>query len=229
MELMELMELMEAGGAGWFSGTSTASAWNDTTANSVISNIGLIKVLQDRVTLSKSTPTAWSTTKYWSGSSWIAAEMVINGNLVVTGTVLASSIKAGHIGTAVSSSANTGVSALATFGTAISSSATTITLLTYVNSSNTAVNVLITAIGRTGVVSGNPVATTTGFALFQNTVSIKDNGWTPATEDTKALCVVATVAAYSSATFKLLAAKSDDNCAVGANMTLSCIGLATGS
>lgn len=79
-------------GAGWFQGT--ASSWSDATANAVISDLGLVKVLMDKVTLSSGT---FAETKYWSGSSWITAALYVNGNLIVSGTILTDAIAANAI------------------------------------------------------------------------------------------------------------------------------------
>ena len=67
----------------------TASSWVDATADSTITSAGFAKVALDSVTLSSGT---FAQTKYWDGSSWILVTSVIDGNLLVSGTVAASKI-----------------------------------------------------------------------------------------------------------------------------------------
>ena len=75
--------------------TVTGSSWSDSDANTAISNAGDTKVDRDTVTLSKAN--TFSTTKYWDGDSWEAISQVVDGNLIVHGTVGANQVDADDI------------------------------------------------------------------------------------------------------------------------------------
>jgi len=70
--------------------------WNDATASAVVQNATgkPDKVIGDTVTLSTSTT---ATTKYWTGVSWEPVGVVIDGNLLVDGTLSAAKLTAGTI------------------------------------------------------------------------------------------------------------------------------------
>lgn len=76
----------------------SATSWSDATADSVITSAGDTKVPRDTVTLSDG-PTGFSETRYWNGSSWIVVSEVINGNLVVHGTIGTDQLEAGAVTT----------------------------------------------------------------------------------------------------------------------------------
>ena len=68
------------------------TSWSDATANShFTTNYGGIKVVGDRATIYDNA-TAFAATKEWNGSAWVAATAVVDGNLLVTGSVTASRI-----------------------------------------------------------------------------------------------------------------------------------------
>lgn len=69
-----------------------SGTWADATANSLLPS--LPAVIGDTVTISNTTS---ATTKYWSGSSWVAPGVVIDGNLLVSGTLSADKINAGTL------------------------------------------------------------------------------------------------------------------------------------
>jgi len=73
----------------------SGSSWSDSDANTAISNAGDTKVARDTVTLSKAN--TFSTTKYWDGDSWEAVTQVVDGNLIVHGTVGADQVDANDI------------------------------------------------------------------------------------------------------------------------------------
>lgn len=75
----------EAGPRGSRAFYGSASAWVDGTADATITAFGFTKVALDQVTLSNGT--SWAETRFWSGSAWTAISAVINGNLLVNGTV----------------------------------------------------------------------------------------------------------------------------------------------
>lgn len=93
----------EAGtrGSRQFYGTATTNAWSDTEANNVITNAGAVKQLNDTVTLSKTTVPTFAQTRYWNGSSWATVSQVIDGNLVVQGTLSADRLATGSMNAAV--------------------------------------------------------------------------------------------------------------------------------
>lgn len=84
---------------------ASGSSWSDSTANSAITTVtgSATKVIGDTVTISNGT--SFAGTKYWSGVSWVSPGVVIDGNLLVSGTVSASKLTVGQI-TVPSSSAS---------------------------------------------------------------------------------------------------------------------------
>jgi len=91
MELMKLADSPVKRGSSKF--YTTGSAWDDTTANNAVLAIYPAgKVTNDEVTISNGTNFAM--TKYWNGSAWIAPGTVIDGSLLVSGTVSAAKINA---------------------------------------------------------------------------------------------------------------------------------------
>ena len=169
-------------------------------------------------------------------NGWVTnIALYVNGDAVITGTLAASRIRAGHIGTAVTATATNAITATATFASAITTSATLIGSLTYTNSANTAVKVLITANGRTGIASGNAGALGAAsivLGLFNESTVIMDYGWTPAVQDARSLSATAIIAANSSTTFYLRGAKDTATAGlyfIGCNMMINCIGVASGA
>lgn len=78
------------------SGTAASAAWSDTTANAVFTNAGYTyKVLGDICTLSYST--TWTLTKFWDGSAWAVLSELIDGNLLVTGTIAGNKLAANTV------------------------------------------------------------------------------------------------------------------------------------
>lgn len=69
---------------------ATGGSWVDSTADAAITAAGLTKVLLDQVTISNGT--SFAETRFWDGSVWATIAAVINGNLLVNGTVGASKI-----------------------------------------------------------------------------------------------------------------------------------------
>lgn len=73
------------------------TAWSDASANQYFTdNYSGIKVLNDRITLYNAAQ-GFAQTKYWSGSAWIAAAAVVDGNLIVTGTITGDKVAANTI------------------------------------------------------------------------------------------------------------------------------------
>ena len=70
------------------------SVWSDTAANTA-SNVQGGKQLNDVVTLYNST--SYSETRFWNGTSWVVITQVIDGNLLVTGSVGATKISASYV------------------------------------------------------------------------------------------------------------------------------------
>ena len=73
----------------------SGSSWSDSDANTAISNAGDTKMTRDTVTLSKAS--TFSKTKYWNGSAWTDVNQVVDGNLIVHGTVGADQVDANDI------------------------------------------------------------------------------------------------------------------------------------
>ena len=89
-----------ARGSGVFSsGIAGLSAWNDATANGVITGAGLTKVVRDQVTLYATpvTSSSFTQTRFWDGSAWVAVSAFISGGLLVDGTISANKIVADSI------------------------------------------------------------------------------------------------------------------------------------
>ncbi len=87
-------------GSRQFYATTTGSVWSDSLANAAITASGATKVLNDIVTLSNATA-GFSQTRFWDGDSWEQVVQVIDGNLVVQGTLGADRIASGLIQTAL--------------------------------------------------------------------------------------------------------------------------------
>jgi len=86
----------EDGRRGSLTAYASGSSWSDATANSAISAAGGggIKVIGDTVTISSS---SFAATKYWSGGSWVDPGVVIDGNLLVNGTLSATKVYGGTL------------------------------------------------------------------------------------------------------------------------------------
>ena len=75
-----------------------AASWSDADANSAITTFtgSATKVIGDMVTQSRAQD-GWAETRYWTGSVWQFLEQVIDGNLIVTGTLSADKITTGTL------------------------------------------------------------------------------------------------------------------------------------
>lgn len=81
--------------------TVTTGVWTSSVADAYILSQGDIKQVWDVVTISDA-PSGFSQTRYWSGTGWPLIEDVIDGNLIVLGTIradrlISNSITAGQI------------------------------------------------------------------------------------------------------------------------------------
>lgn len=72
------------------------SSWSNTAANNHISGLGLTKVIADIVTEYDDT-FGYSETRFWDGSVWTVVDEVIDGNLLVEGTIGGSKLAATNI------------------------------------------------------------------------------------------------------------------------------------
>ena len=79
-------------GSKSFYATTTATAWSDTEANAAVTAAGYSKVFGDEVTLYNSGATKWTMTKRWDGTSWLNIGAVVDGNLIVSGSITSSAI-----------------------------------------------------------------------------------------------------------------------------------------
>lgn len=87
-------------GSRQFYATTAGTTWSDTLANAAITATGATKVLNDIVTLSNAAA-GFSQTRFWDGAAWLQIAQVIDGNLVVQGTLGADRIASGLIQTAL--------------------------------------------------------------------------------------------------------------------------------
>lgn len=73
-----------------------AASWDDASANSAITSFtgSSLRVKGDQVTQYR-TASGWAQTRYWTGTAWQFLEQVIDGNLIVTGTISANDITSG--------------------------------------------------------------------------------------------------------------------------------------
>lgn len=77
---------------------ATGTSWSDATANAAVTAAGVgNKVIADEVIISG---TGFSQTRTWNGSAWILVTQVIDGNLLVHGSVVSDAIAAKSITTA---------------------------------------------------------------------------------------------------------------------------------
>lgn len=74
---------------------ASGSSWSNTTADNAVfyATSSYTKQIGDIVTISNGS--SFSQTRAWSGSSWIAATAYINGNMIVSGTLVADQVAAG--------------------------------------------------------------------------------------------------------------------------------------
>ena len=82
-------------GSSSFYRAVAGSAWTDAEADAAIAAAGLTKVNLDTVTLFKAD--TWSTTKYWKAATgtWEPVAQVIDGNLIVHGTIGSDQVEVG--------------------------------------------------------------------------------------------------------------------------------------
>ena len=77
---------------------STLTGWTDAAAVLAVTEFYSTVSINDTVTLYNSTAaTPWATTKFWNNSAWVEVTTVINGNLLVKGTVGADVLSANSI------------------------------------------------------------------------------------------------------------------------------------
>jgi hypothetical protein len=77
---------------------ASGSSWSDTTANNAIVNAtgSGTRRIGDTVTISNGS--TFAATRYWSGGSWVNPGVVIDGNLLVRGTISADALYGGVLG-----------------------------------------------------------------------------------------------------------------------------------
>lgn len=95
-KVAESVYIISAGARGSRQFYATGSSWSDSTANSAITAQGLTPVLGDVVTISNS-GTGFSQTRFYDGANWIQVTQVIDGNLVVQGTLAADRLATGLV------------------------------------------------------------------------------------------------------------------------------------
>jgi predicted phage tail protein len=82
------------GSRSFYRALSGAATWSDTEAEAAITAMSLTKVTLDTVTLYK-TSANYAETKFWTGTTWDPVAMVLDGNLVVHGTIGGDQLVAG--------------------------------------------------------------------------------------------------------------------------------------
>ena len=85
-----------AGARGSVTRYASGSYWSDSTA---LSAVGGSAVIGDTVTISDGS--SFAQTRYWGGSAWLSPGVVIDGNLIVGGTLTASRLNSGNGSTGV--------------------------------------------------------------------------------------------------------------------------------
>jgi len=83
-----------AASGGWDAIVSGAKQ-GDTRANAVLAATGYTKATIDQVTLYNTTAPGWAETRFWNGTTWVLVNQVIDGNLVVHGTIGTDQLVAG--------------------------------------------------------------------------------------------------------------------------------------
>lgn len=197
-----------SGARGSITGYASGSAWSDTTANNKITSVtgSSTKVIGDTITISNGIN--FAATKYWSGAAWVLPGVVVDGNLLVNGTISADRIVANSIASAEAFLFSGTPTAVLTFGTAITSTnSTALNAISVVNSSNVSSKILVVGTGRSGV-SGTYTTESLTFGVFRGSTLKYDYGWSPASQDAKAFAFVDTVPANSTYTYTFRAAKT---------------------
>ena len=76
---------------------ATGGVWSDTTANNIVTSVtgSATRIIGDTVTISNGS--TFAETRYWSGINWVAPGVVIDGNLLVNGTISGDKIGANQV------------------------------------------------------------------------------------------------------------------------------------
>ncbi|MFT6789642.1 MAG: hypothetical protein ACJAVX_003024 [Pseudoalteromonas rhizosphaerae] len=80
-------------GAGRYTVGTSTGAWSDATANSAVPSNS--PVIDDIVTIYKTSDPTIETTKKYNGSTWVGYTLLVNGNALIKGSVEGDSFKAG--------------------------------------------------------------------------------------------------------------------------------------
>lgn len=80
-------------GAGRYTVGTSTGAWSDATANSAVPSNS--PVIDDIVTIYKTSDPTIETTKKYNGSTWVGYTLLVNGNALIKGSVDGDSFKAG--------------------------------------------------------------------------------------------------------------------------------------
>lgn len=155
------------------------TVWSDAVANSHFqTNYGNIKVVGDRATI-YDTATSFAATREWNGTAWVAATFLLDGNLLVNGTVTATKINSNGLSIR---DTNGNLILSATAGSALDFANVTGTT----KPANNATNTSIDANGQIqGVSSGagttvaNDRVRSGGVNLVGNSGFLKNNGTLP--------------------------------------------------
>jgi len=87
-----------SGSRGSITAYASGGSWSDSTANNAIINAtgSSWKTIGDTVTISNGS--SFAETRYWSGGAWVSPGVVIDGNLIASGTISATKIFGGTLG-----------------------------------------------------------------------------------------------------------------------------------
>ena len=155
----------------------------------------------------------------------------ITAREVHIGSLTSDRISAGHIGTALTVTAFNPIAALATIFDESWVNGTVVGSMTYNNTLNTPVSILISVAGRTGF-TGTYSSSSCSFKIFKDNTQIYSYGWSPANQDAKSMSIVATVDANTVSVFQLRGVKdsaSGNGYTLQSNLFISVIGVSQGA
>lgn len=175
-----------ARGAGFYTRAVSGMAagyWSDSQAELATPGAS---VAYDVVTLYNPTTPSIATTKYYTGSAWATPALMVHGDMIVSGTIVASRVVAGHISTVHTKTGDFYVNATDTLhdpaSTAWSYDGTSLSIT---NPSDKPLTYLVSLGGRTGYGATTAGYHTQGCAIYCSTTAtwVKDFGWGLAEND----------------------------------------------
>lgn len=215
---------------------ASGSSWSNTTANNIVTTVtgSSTRVIGDTVVISNGS--SFSETRYWDGTAWVSPGVVIDGNLLVNGsiasnkisanTITADRILANQIAVASQYTISGNITTVTSFGASLTTSNTNlISSFSFTNSSNVLARLVMVGTGRTGV-SGSNGTEAQSFAVFdENNEKQFEYGWSPADEDAKSFSFSFNISANSTKTFYVRGAKSSSTPTLGMTMRAVIVGV----